>query len=455
MPSLGFDLFEKHFFRAPALVVAWNDQHSCAQGWLCIDELRGNAAGGGTRMHDTGTREEAIFLAKTMGVKFRVCGPDIGGAKTVLRYDHRAADKKDVLHRWYKHIAPYLRHHYGTGGDVGVDEVLDATPAIQAATGLAHPQAGIIIGHFQHDRNVDPKSTQKTIDRVRAGVEAPVAGDLPEPPKGHRHWLVADVATGAGVARSIERYYALNNRDIKGQRVIVEGFGAVGAFTAFYLAQLGAVIVAVSSASDKPGTVRIAIDPAGLRAGDLVTASFNNGRRLPPAGHQAYNKKTTLIDCKASKAKALFDVQADIFVPAAASHTIDKPRLKALHKSGITVWGCGANNPFDHGCRPDNDLNDYHAAVKQMLKLMKDADKRFAIVPDFVSNSGMARAFAHLMHPGSKPTADASLADLRSSIDHAVDKLMATRPTGKKTGKPNAKQPSTNLLARGYQAFLG
>lgn len=446
MASHGFELFEKHFFRAPALVVAWNDQESCAQGWLCIDELRGNAAGGGTRMHDIGTREEAIFLAKTMGVKFRVCGPAIGGAKTVLRYDHRAPDKQAVLRRWYSHIAPYLKAHYGTGGDVGVDEVTDATVAIEATTGLKHPQAGIIIGHFRRDGQADAKTTQKAIDRMRAGVEARADGDLPEPPKGQKHWHVADVATGAGVVRSIERYYHLRKREIKGQRVIIEGFGAVGAFAAHYLARLGAVIVAVSSAGEKPGTVRIAIDEGGLPAGELVTATFNNGRRLPEAGHKLYGKEATVRDVKTTKSGVLFDVEADIFVPAAASHTIGKDHLKALDKAGVRVWACGANNPFDHGSPRGKDLTDYQGAVRHMLKLMKDADKRFAVIPDFVANSGMARTFAYLMQDGSKPTSAAALADIRANMDAAVDKLLDGHAAGKKGDK--------GLLARGYEVFL-
>lgn len=449
----GFGLFESHFFRAPAIVVHWSDQQSCAQGWLCIDELRGNAAGGGTRMHEIGTREEAIFLAKTMGVKFRVCGPEIGGGKSVLRYDNRAKDKKDVLHRWYKHIAPYLRHHYGTGGDVGVDEVTDATAAIEATTGLKHPQAGIIIGHFGSaggKTEADAKTTQRAIDRMRTGVEAEVHdAALPRTAGGQKHWHAADVATGAGVVRSIEAYAMARKMNLEGKRVIIEGFGAVGAFAAHYLQQLGAVVVAASTAGDKPGTVRIVQNAKGLNVAELVTATFANGRRLPGAKDKAYAKGTDVLDVKASKSRALFEVVggADIFVPAAASHTIGKDHLKALDKAGVTLWACGANNPFDHGYARGEAMTDYPTAVKHMLKLMKDADKRFAIIPDFVANSGMARAFAYLMESDSTPTAEAVIKDVRHNMDVAVAKLLDGHKAGKKR--------DTGLLSRGYEAFLG
>ena len=104
----GFDLYEQYFARPPHLVVEWHDDRTDAAGWLAIDSLRGGGAGGGTRMRPGGTREEAVMLAKTMGVKFTVAGPPIGGAKTVIRFDPGAhpAEKEGVLRRWFAAIAP-------------------------------------------------------------------------------------------------------------------------------------------------------------------------------------------------------------------------------------------------------------------------------------------------------------------------------------------------------------
>jgi len=50
--------------------------------------------------------------------------------------------------------------------------------------------------------------------------------------------MVADVVTGFGVVRAVERYYAMRAEKLEGKRAIVEGFGAVGAFAAYYLARL-------------------------------------------------------------------------------------------------------------------------------------------------------------------------------------------------------------------------
>jgi glutamate dehydrogenase/leucine dehydrogenase len=434
MSASSFDLFLEHFRRPPSIVVEWHDDRvgplgQRAKGWLCIDQLRGRsglgapadaAAGGGTRLRTGGTREEAIFLAKTMGIKFRVCGPNIGGGKSVIDYTPESqADKHAVLERWYRHIAPYLKSCYGTGGDVGVDEVSDATVCIERATGIKHPQAGIITGHYAGE--AEPIAAK--IDRMRHGVEAPVI--LEGLPGSHKTgqgqaWLIADVATGVGVVRCLERYYEKLGRSLAGQRIIIEGFGAVGAFAAYYLDRLGAKTVSASTAGPaSKGGVRIATDQAGLNVNALVQAAMASNRTLPEAGHAAYGKSTRVID--APTGEVLFDVQADIFIPAARSHTINSPQLESLKKAGVKVWSCGANNPFWYDPRH---AHGYAGWVEQMTKLMREADPHFAIIPDFVANSGMARTFAYLMEAGTKADAISIIKDIRENADRGVDRVM-------------------------------
>lgn len=430
MPASGFDLFLSHFNRSPSIVVEWHDDRTNACGWLCIDELRGNAAGGGTRMRVGGTREEAVFLAKTMGVKFRVCGPDIGGGKSVINFDDKSADKRGVLERWYRHVGPYLRACYGTGGDVGVDEVSDATAAIERVVGLKHPQAGIIIGHYA----TDSEGSVTKIERMRHGVEARVVLEgCPGPRDGA--WMVADVATGVGVVRALERYYEKRGRSLAGQRAIIEGFGAVGAFAAYYLARLGVKVVAASTAG--PKGVRVASDPSGLDPVPLVQAIFASSRTLPAAGHAAYGRSASVVD--APTGEALFAQPADIFIPAARSHTISTPQIAALQRAGVKVWSCGANNPFYYD--PAH-TKGYSGWVQQMVELMRAADPQFAVIPDFVANSGMARTFAYLMERGSKPDAASIIADIRASMDRALDRLL------------DGHAADHGLMARGFEAFL-
>ena len=131
----------------PELTVAWQDRDTGARGWLVINSLRGGAAGGGTRMRLGANPREVGYLAKTMELKFALAGPPIGGAKSGIDFDPRDPRKGEVLERWYASIRPYLRDHYGTGGDLNVDEVNEVIPIIQSL-GLEHPQEGIVRGHM-------------------------------------------------------------------------------------------------------------------------------------------------------------------------------------------------------------------------------------------------------------------------------------------------------------------
>ena len=133
--------------KAPEIIFEWNDRLTSARGWVVINSLRNGAAGGGTRMRKGLTKEEVISLAKVMEIKFGVSGPNIGGAKSGIDFDPRDPRRNEVLKRWYQAVFPLLKHYYGTGGDLNVDELKDVIP-ITEDLGLWHPQEGIVNGHL-------------------------------------------------------------------------------------------------------------------------------------------------------------------------------------------------------------------------------------------------------------------------------------------------------------------
>ena len=142
--------FKVFFDKEPEKIIEWHDKESDAKGWLIINSLRGGAAGGGTRMRNNVTKEEIIELAKTMEIKFRISGPDIGGAKSGIAYDFKnEQDKQQVLRRWFKYIEKYLKTEYGTGGDQNLDFTKDISPLL-IELGIKHPQEGIVRGHFSY-----------------------------------------------------------------------------------------------------------------------------------------------------------------------------------------------------------------------------------------------------------------------------------------------------------------
>ena len=142
------NLLNKYKEKRPEIVFEWKDSETDAEGWVVINSLRNGAAGGGTRMRKGLTKAEVVSLAKVMEIKFSVCGPDIGGAKSGINFDPSDPRRTEVLERWYKAVFPLLKSYYGTGGDLNVDELKDVIP-ITEDLGLWHPQEGIVNGHFK------------------------------------------------------------------------------------------------------------------------------------------------------------------------------------------------------------------------------------------------------------------------------------------------------------------
>ena len=136
-----------------------------------------------------------------MELKFAISGPAIGGAKTGIDFDPADPRKMEVLERWYLAIAPYLRERYGTGGDLGIDEMTDVIPAF-TQLGLQHPQEGVVRGHLAPP----PDQFLEIVRRLDSGVAAHAENSL--------QFTVSDVVTGFGVAQSIAHYYAQLGRDV-------------------------------------------------------------------------------------------------------------------------------------------------------------------------------------------------------------------------------------------------
>jgi len=390
MSDDGYRKYRRFFEQPPLLVIEWRDSESEARGWLVINSLRGGATGGGTRMGQDVTREEATFLAKTMEIKFNVSGPPIGGAKSVIRFDPADRERKPgVLRRWYRGIAPYLRECYGTGGDLGVNEVREVMPLTAEAIGLGHPQEGIVRGHFAPGA----EALQRILNQLRTGVELKVK------PAGlnGRELTIAGLITGYGIAVASRTYYRSIGETLARKRVLIEGFGDVGGPSALYLEQSGARIVGIISRTHD-GRYRWRVDSYGLEISELLLRRESS--ELPPGGVESDDPEP------------FWQTPADLFVPAAASHLITMERLARLRAAGVELIVCGANNPFN-----GQSLGD--------LSVQRFADQNFAVIPDFIANSGMARTFAYLMKEGARVEEAAIEADVTRTIEGALERLLA------------------------------
>lgn len=377
--------------KAPEVVFEWHDAETTARGWVVINSLRGGAAGGGTRMRKGLDRREVESLAKTMEVKFSVSGPAIGGAKSGIDFDPADPRKDGVLRRWYKAVTPLLKTYYGTGGDLNVDEVHEVIP-ITESHGVWHPQEGVVNGHFQPS---DSERIQK-VGQLRTGV-AKVVEDLRYTPDAGRKLLVADLITGWGVAESVRHFYRLygdkaGHAGVAGKRVVVQGWGNVGSAVAFYLAQAGAKVVGII---DRAGGL---LEAEGFSLDEIRTLFLSkNGNALNAPGMLSFDEVN----------RQVWSVGAEVFLPCAASRLVTRDQVDQLVAHGLELVASGANVPFA-------DAEIFYGPI------YAHADRQVAVVPDFIANCGMARAFAYLMGRNAEISDAAIFGDVSDTIGNAL-----------------------------------
>lgn len=381
------ELLKKYENKQPEIVFEWKDAETEAEGWVVINSLRGGAAGGGTRMRVGLDKHEVTSLAKTMEIKFTVSGPAIGGAKSGINFNPKDPRKKGVLERWYKAVAPLLKNYYGTGGDLNVDEIHEVIP-ITEKSGVWHPQEGVFNGHFK------PTEAEKInrIGQLRYGV-LKVIEDANFTPKVENKYVVADMITGYGVAESVKHYYSIYGGELQGKKVIVQGWGNVGAAGAYYLAQSGAKIVGI-------------ID----REGGLISEqgfSFNEIRELflNKEGNQL--KADNMLTFEEINSR-IWSLGAQVFIPCAASRLITKTQVDMMVDSGMEVIAAGANVPF-----ADQEI--FFGPIAEYT------DNKISVIPDFISNCGMARVFAYLMTDSVEMTDEGIFHDTSNTIKKAME----------------------------------
>jgi glutamate dehydrogenase (NAD(P)+) len=159
-----------------------------------------------------------------------------------------------------------------------------------------------------------------------------------------------EAATGKGVALMTREACGVLDIDLKGARVVMQGFGNVGSFAAKFLDEMGSKLVAVA---DHTGGVRNAagLDVAGL----IAHAKKNKGGVAGFAGGEAFDAAT------------VFAQDCEILIPAALGGVITKENAKDV-KAKLIVEG--ANAPTTTGA--DHILRDMGVTV----------------IPDILANAG-------------------------------------------------------------------
>lgn len=399
-----------HIFenKKPEIIFNWKDPQTEAEGWTVINSLRGGAAGGGTRMRKGLDLNEVLSLAKTMEVKFSVSGPAIGGAKSGINFDPNDPRKKGVLQRWYKAVSPLLKSYYGTGGDLNIDEIHEVIPMTEDC-GVWHPQEGVFNGHFK------PTEADKInrIGQLRQGV-VKVIENPKFSPDVTRKYTIADMITGYGVAEAVRHYYAIYGGDCSGKKAIVQGFGNVGSAAAFYLAAMGIKIVGII---DRNGGL---INEKGFTFEEIKELFLNKN------GNQLVSDNMLPFEVINEK---IWSIGAEIFTPCAASRLVTQTQIDHLIAAGLEVISCGANVPFA-------DTAIFFGPI------MEQVDVKVSLIPDFISNCGMARVFAYFMEKKVQMTDEAIFEDTSNTIRKALEKAH------------DVKQSKTNISATAFEIAL-
>jgi len=105
----------------------------------------------------------------------------------------------------------------------------------------------------------------------------------------------------------------------------------------------------------------------------------------------------------------IWTLGAEIFTPCAASRLVTKDQIDHLINNGLEVISCGANVPF---------------ADKEIFfgSIMEATDNKVSLIPDFISNCGMARVFAYFMEKKVQMTDEAIFYDISETIKKALEK---------------------------------
>ena len=174
--------------------------------------------------------------------------------------------------------------------------------------------------------------------------------------------------------------------------MIIQGWGNVASGAAYYLSQMGAKIVGII---DKVGGL---IKPEGFTF-EEITHLFNtkNGNELFAADLMTFEEVN----------KQIWSMGAEVFIPAAASRLVTRMQLAQLLDNGLEVISSGANVPF-----ADEEI--FYGPIAEL------ADQKCAVIPDFISNCGMARVFGYLMQEDAVVKDEAIFEDVSKTIYSAL-----------------------------------
>ncbi len=334
---------------------------------VVVDNVACGPAIGGTRMAPDVSLEECARLARAMTFKNAAAGLPHGGAKSVIFADHAMpkVEKEKVIRAFASAIRDLK--DYIPGPDMGTNEQVMAwvQDEISRAVGLPREIGGI------------------PLDEIGA--------------------------TGFGVAIAAEVAEAFCDVTIKGARVAVQGFGAVGQHAARFLAAKGAKLVA---AADSKGTI---YSSDGLDVEELMTVK-DQGKSVVEFGSGDILTRDEIVS-----------VDCDLWIPAARPDVLTEDNVVNL-KARLVVQG--ANIP----------------ATAEAEEIMHE--RGILSVPDFIANAGGVICASVEYHGGSERAAlDAIAESVKRNSNAVLSRVQSNGVMPRHAAEDLAKQRVRNAMA--------
>jgi len=295
----------------PERIVMFNNDRWSA--FLVIDNTARGPGKGGIRLLPDVSLDEVKGLARAMTWKNAMAEIPFGGAKSGIRA--QKTERREAM-RWF---ARRLRETFG-----GPDNLI----------------RWYVAGPDMNTTETEMAIYVDEVGDLRAATGKPSSmGGLP-------HELGS---TGFGVSRATKVAVEFNGDSIVDKKVAIEGFGNVGMFTAKFLSEMGAKIVAVS---DSKGCI---YNENGLDVQRLIEVKQKQGRV------DAYGDGQRLASAD------LFGLPVDVLIPGARPNVINKSNVDNIKAKFVIE---AANIP---------------ATPEIEARLHK---RGVVVIPDFVANAG-------------------------------------------------------------------
>jgi glutamate dehydrogenase (NAD(P)+) len=325
----------------PEKVLQVYDPDTGMEGVLVIDNTSTGPGKGGIRFAESVTPSEVFKLARTMTWKCAAAGLPFGGAKGGIIADPNKVDRVQWMKSFAKMIKPYCPSQYIAATDVGTTELDMAVFAheiedMHACTGKPQELGGI------------PHELGTTGYGVVVALDATL-GFLKDMQEKGEYWK----------NKSVSEVFQILNIKREYMRVTIQGFGNVGSFTAKFLNDLKIKVVGVSDVSG------FVYDRDGLDIPQLMKDMKGKGKLADLSGIKKNSNSYDISD-----KDRIFEVETDIFIPAAMTGVINDRTSPKILDQGVKVIVEAANIPTT-------------PSADQYL-----IDEGLLIIPDFLANSG-------------------------------------------------------------------